>query len=386
MNVVFLSPDFPPNFVPFSEELANVGVRVLGVTTTPREALDSRLQAALHGHYRVDTLEDIEQLRAALRFFTETYGQIDAIESLNEHWLATEAQLRADFGVPGWLPSNMSSIKRKSVMKQHFEHAGVDVAPGVVATDDATLRAFIDRVGYPVVVKPDIGVGAARTYKLQHEGDIAEFWATKPEVDYFAEAYVTGTIVTYDGLTDSSGRVVLATSMEYGKGVMETVHADDDIFFYVVRDVPQDLVEAGQRVADEFDVRRRYFHFEFFRRPDGGLTALEVNMRAPGGPCVDMSNYAHDLSMFRQWAEIVVHDRVTATPSKANFALYASRKDSIHYAADDDQVARELGHLLISREGVNPLFAAIMGNRGFVLKGPDLDELRAAAGRIHQRA
>ena len=386
MRVVFISPDFPENFFHFCTELAGRGHQVLGLSATPYERLRPELRDALTEYYRVDTLDHIDSLRGAIRHFLGRWGPIDAIESLNEHWLETEAQLRAEFGVPGWKPQDMAPIKRKSVMKQHFVDAGLDVAPGRILRSRGDLDEFVAQVGFPVVAKPDIGVGAARTYKIAEPADAEHFWATKPEADYFAEAYVTGRITTFDGLTNSRAEVVLATSMEYSDGVMETVNDDTDIYFSVVREVAPDLFDAGQRVAHQFDVRQRYFHFEFFRRPDGGLTALEVNMRPPGNLCVDMANYAHDLSMFAQWAEILTNDRVTAQPSGANHCTYVSRKESRSYALDDDQAAATYAHMLTLRTRPNSLFSSIMGNRGFLLRSPDMEQIAAAARDIQRPA
>ncbi len=385
MAVVFISPDFPDNFYPFSVELAARGHQVLGLSATPYDQLRPELRQALTEYYRVDTLDDLDSLRAAMRHFRDRWGPIDRIESLNEHWLETEAQLRSEFDVPGWKPHDMASIKRKSVMKQHFVNAGLDVAPGQLVRSTEDLQQFIAEVGYPVVVKPDIGVGAARMYKISQAGDESEFWASKPQVDYFAETYVQGRIVTFDGLTDSRGDVVLASSMQYSEGVMETVNEGTDIYFYVTRDIQPDLFEAGQRVAREFDVRQMYFHFEFFRRPDGGLTALEVNMRPPGNLCVDMANYAGDISMFAQWANIVTDDRVTAQPSGSNYCAYVSRKATHRYRLTDDEAAAKYAPVLVMRTEPNSLFSAIMGNRGFVLRVPEHGQMVAAATDIQNR-
>ena len=132
MRVVFISPDFPENFYPFCTELAARGHQVLGLSATPYEHLRPELRTSLTEYYRVDKLDNIDSLRGAMRHFIGRWGPIDAIESLNEHWLETEAQLRAEFDVPGWKPPDMAPIKRKSVMKQHFVDAGLDVAPGRV--------------------------------------------------------------------------------------------------------------------------------------------------------------------------------------------------------------------------------------------------------------
>ena len=42
----------------------------------------------------------------------------------------------------------------------------------------------------------------------------------------------------------------------------------------MVREIPEDLREAGRKVVEAFNVRERFFHFEFFRLEDGSLVAL----------------------------------------------------------------------------------------------------------------
>jgi len=64
---------------------------------------------------------------------------------------------------------------------------------------------------------------------------------------------------------------------------METVNDDTDIYYYSLRDIPADLEDAGRRTLKAFNVRERFFHFEFFRNLDDKIVALEVNMRPPVG-------------------------------------------------------------------------------------------------------
>ena len=77
--------------------------------------------------------------------------------------------------------------------------------------------------------------------------------------------------------------------------------------YWIAREIPADLGEAGLAVARAFDVRERPFHFEFFRLPDGSLRPIEVNMRPPGGPSVDMANWANDIDFYQAWANVIVH-------------------------------------------------------------------------------
>ena len=50
-------------------------------------------------------------------------------------------------------------------------------------------------------------------------------------------------------------------------------------------------------------------------------------MRPPGGWTVDMWNYANDIDMYREWANVVVHGRFDAPVTRPYNVLYASRRD-----------------------------------------------------------
>ena len=74
-------------------------------------------------------------------------------------------------------------------MKSVFEKAGIKVAPGVLLRQPEDAQNFIQIHGYPVVVKPDNGVGAYGTYKLRNQQDLDNFLLQKPETPYFMETF-----------------------------------------------------------------------------------------------------------------------------------------------------------------------------------------------------
>src|SRR6185369_10967150 len=99
----------------------------------------------------------------ALGYFTHRYGKLDRIDSHSEYWLETEARLRTDFNIPGIRTDQIDRIKRKSLMRETFLKAGINVARGGVVKDLQDAQKLIAETGYPLVAKPDIGVGAAAT-------------------------------------------------------------------------------------------------------------------------------------------------------------------------------------------------------------------------------
>jgi len=386
MNVVFLSPHFPPNFFRFCVALRSAGATALGLADAPWDQLRPELRAALAEYYRVSDMHHYDELLRAMGYFTFRHGRIDRLDSMSEYWLETEARLRDDFNVLGLRTADMARIKRKSEMKRLFQRAGIRVARGRVCPTAKSVRDLVKEVGYPVVAKPDVGVGAAQTYKIHGETELEAYLASKPPVDYIVEEFVPGGIVTYDGLADREGRVVFDASLRYSRGVMEVVNEDAEMWYHAVRDIPQDLVDAGRTLVDAFGVRERFFHFEFFRLEDGGLVALEVNVRPPGGLTVDMWNYQNDVDVYRAWADLIVRGQTEVRASRPHFVAWVGRKDRFRYALPARELRRELGPALVHHERVQDIFAAAIGNEGFIVRSPELGEILEAVEAVHRKA
>ena len=382
MNVVFLSPHFPPNWWRFVRGLKEVGATTLGIADSNLEQLHPELRDNLDDYYRVDDLADYDQLTRAMGFFIHRHGRIGRLDSLNEHWLETEARLRTDFNVKGINKNTINAIKKKSVMKSRFLAAGLTPARGKVCKTPAQLRRFIGEVGLPVVAKPNVGVGAAKTYKLEQHDEVDRYLVDKPAVDYIVEEFVRGDLVTYDGMTDRAGAVVFDSHFTYSTGVMEAVNESLDLFYWMPREIPADVREVGRAMARAFDLRERPFHFELFRSADGRLIPLEVNMRPPGGWTVDMWNYANDIDMYREWANVVVHGRFDAPVTRPYNVLYASRRDNRPYVMSHDEVMREFADLIVQQARMERVIAVAMGDHGYVLRHPELEPLIDAARRI----
>lgn len=386
MNYIHLSPHFPPNYYLFSVHLSRLGVNVLGLADEPYELLRPELRGALAEYYRVDDLHNYDQLLRACGHFTHRYGKLDRVDSHTEYWMETEAYLRTDFNIPGPKVENLEALKRKSRMKRVFAHAGVAVARGEVIHTIQHARRFIDQVGYPVVAKPDVGVGAANTFRIGDAKELERFFATKPPVDYMMEEFVEGPISTFDGLTDKEGNLVFFSSLRYNRNIMEVVNEDDDIYFYTLREIPADLEESGRRVLKAFDVRERFFHFEFFRSDrDGRLIALEVNMRPPGGPTVDLWNYANEIDMYWEWANIVVNNRFVEDYIRKYHGCYVSRKYNKNYAHSHEEIMDAFGHCIAHQMEMPTVFSLAMGNYAYLIRTPDLAEAIAAAEFIQEK-
>ena len=128
-NFIFISPNFPTNYWQFCRELKNNGLNVLGIGDQPYEELKPELKASLNEYYKVNSLENYDEVYRAVAFFTFKYGRIDWLESNNEYWLERDAALRTDFHITsGFQTSDMPRIKYKSKMKEYYQKAGIATA------------------------------------------------------------------------------------------------------------------------------------------------------------------------------------------------------------------------------------------------------------------
>lgn len=386
MNFVIFSPHFPPNYYPFCVKLKQMGVNVLGLADASYDELRPELKAALTEYYRVNNANNYEELLRSLGYFTHRFGKIDRLESQNEYWLESDARLRTDFNIPGLRTQDMAKLKRKSEMKKIFNQANIPAARGQVSKKIEEVKELISEWGYPIVAKPDIGVGAYRTYKISNDSDLGNFFQRPPLVDYIFEEFISGTIQTFDGLTNQNGEIVFSSSMEYSEGVMDLVNQNLDFWYYTQRNIPKDLESYGQTLVEVYQTRERFFHFEFFRKPEGQLIALEVNMRPPGGLTTDMWNYANDINIYYEYANVVVNNQFSGIVNRPYYVIYIGRRNNKLYRHSHQEVMTSFPGKIVHHEPISGIFASAIGDYGYLARSSDLTEVEQIAQWVLEKA
>ncbi|MCS6789708.1 MAG: carboxylate--amine ligase [Bacteroidia bacterium] len=381
---IFLSPEFPPNYHLFAWHFQRLGGIALGIGGTPYHEVPSHVHQSLTRYAGVGDLHHTEAVLAAARGFAQEFGKPNGVDSFNEYWLPLDAAVREALDILGPRPADLPSFQQKSHMKAYFQKAGIAPIPGQVAHSFADVENFIHQYGLPIIAKPDKGVGAGSTYKINYPEDIERFrQGFRP--GYLLEKFITGTIQTFDGLTDWNGNILFAASLEYNRGIAEVVNEDTDIFYFVHREIPADLADAGRRVVAAYELKARFFHFEFIRTPEGQLYPLEVNMRPPGYPTLDMFNFAHDIDLYRAWAEMIHGHALPPFSPAPYYCCYIARKHHIGYSYTHEELLRHLGPYLVHHAPTNPLFRAAMGDYHYIIRTPDFSEMVALATFAQKR-
>ncbi len=388
MNFLFISPNFPTIYSHFVKELNYKGVNVFGIGDTPYENLNDELRDNLKYYCYVSDLSNIEWMKNAISYLISQYGEMDYLESNNEYWLESDAKLREIFNIKnGLYPIDMDKIKYKSKMKEYFKKAGAKVARYILVDNLDQCLEFVKEVGYPVFAKPDNGVGAASTFKIDNEEQLINFINTPKNTQYIMEEYLDGYIISFDGVCNDNSEVILAFNEVFPTPIADVVRNGLDVYYYAKLDMDKDFKELGKKVVKSFGIRKRCFHIEFFVLKNekkglgkkGDIIALEVNMRSPGGDTPDLLSLALDKSYYEVYADVIVNNKTSVKlDDKHYIALSVSRRNKNNYQYNDDEIKNMFQNNLKRYGTYPPTIAGAMGDRFFFLTFDDVKEVTNA--------
>ena len=405
MNFVFISPNFPHTYWEFCQRLHQNGANVLGIADTPYEELDPRLRDSLTEYYRVGSLEDYDQVYRAVAFLAFKHGKIDWIESNNEYWLQQDARLRTDFHVTTGIDfEHVERIKEKSQMNEYYAKGHIPAARQIKIQEGAdAVLDFASKTGYPLIAKPNVGVGASDTHKLHDENELRAFLASKLQAatdgasassNYVIEEFITGEICSYDAVIGRDSQPLFESMTVWPPSIMDIVNKKLDLAYYVDKTMPDSLRELGRRTVKTFGVSNRFVHLEFFRLDrkrdglgdEGDFVALEVNMRPAGGYTPDMINYAHSTDIYKIWADMVTYGESHACIGEQHYCAFASRRDIYNYAHSHEEVLARYGKQMVMCERMPDIFKDAMGQQMYTVKLDSLEEVREFVAYVHQKA
>ena len=396
MNLIFISPHFPHTYWQFCRRLKQNGVQVLGIADAPYDTLSLEQKDSLTEYYRVESLENYDEVYRAVAYFAFHYGRIDWIESNNEYWLEQDARLRTDFNVTtGIRNDQIRSIKKKSEMKRFYAKGGIPTARQARASEGIdALRDFTHLVGYPVIAKPDVGVGASRTYKIEDDSQLQAFFETANDYqNYVVEEFITGEICSYDAIVDAEGNPLFESMTVWPPSIMDIVNLKLDLSYYVAKEMPESLRELGRRTVKAFGVWNRFVHLEFFCLDSdreglgqkGDFVALEVNMRPAGGYTPDMINYAHSTDVYKIWADMVAFGESRTQQGAQPYCAFASRRDIYQYTHTHEEVLNRYGDRTVMCERMPELFSAAMGQQMYTVLLQSMEEVNDFVSFVHEK-
>ena len=280
----------------------------------------------------------------------------------------------------------MARIKYKSGMKAYYEKAGIPVARYHMVDTLEGCKKFIKEVGYPVITKPDNGVGASLTYRIENDAELDAFFSEKDDsIQFIMEEYIFGEICSYDAIINSKGEPLFESGNVTVLALVDVVNNATDSIYYIQKNLPEDVKKYGRAAVKSFEVKSRFVHFEFFRLQKdqkglgkkGEVVALEVNMRPSGGNTPDMLNFANSTNVYKIFADMIAFDKTEIEEGEHYYCAFIGLRDGLDHVMSRDEIRAKYADSIKMDCPVSDALSGAMGNYMFLInfsEKEDMDE------------
>jgi biotin carboxylase len=283
-----------------------IGCRVLLVTREklaqepwPREAIDEMF-------FMPDLAKQPDMIYAIAYMMRGM--SVDQIVPLDDYDVLTAAELREHFRLPGLGVTHGRYFRDKLAMRTQARRIGLPVPEFTPIFNYDQLRAFMDRVAPPWVMKPRAEAGAMGIKKVYSAEEVWR-WLDRlgdGQSYFLLEQFVPGRVYHVDSIV-SEGEVVLATPHEYAQPPLNVAHEGG---VFVTRTMRRDSPDAqailalnGQMIAG-FGMARGVAHTEFIRAEDGRFYFLETAARVGGANIEELVAAAVGVNLWAEWARL----------------------------------------------------------------------------------
>jgi len=268
----------------------------------PREALEEVVTMP-PGLNREQILNTVSWLARERRF--------DRIIALDEFDLETAAQIREHMRIPGMGTTTSAYYRDKLAMRMGALQAGFLVPEFCRVLNYDELRAYMDRVSPPWLLKPRSEASALGIRKI-NEPD--QLWRALDELGdrqshFLLEQFVPGDIYHLDSIVNESS-VQFSVVHQYGRPPMQVMHEGGVFTTRTVDRASPDWLELthlNARLAPALGMLRGVTHAEYIRSHSSGrYYFLEIAARVGGAFISDLVEVSTGINLWREWARVEV--------------------------------------------------------------------------------
>ena len=320
------------------------------------EHAESRTRDVIVQHWRVDDVLDVTQLRHAVDQVAERIGGVERLFGAYEQLQVPLAVVREAMGITGLPMQAALNFRDKSRMKDVLRAAKLPCARHALVEKFVDAIAFAERVGFPLVIKPQAGAGAQSTYRVDDAQSLSEALdLTRPSAaaPVMVEEFITGSEHSFETVT-IDGVAVWHSLTHYHPTPLEVLR-NPWIQWVVIlpREVDHpmfdDIKAAGTSALTALGQTTGLSHMEWFRRADGSIAISEVAARPPGAQITTLISRANDIDFLAAWASVMVYGEFTAPERRFAVAAAFLRGQGagvVRHVSGIDRVNEELGAMV----------------------------------------
>jgi hypothetical protein len=358
MNVVFVAPYLGAHMIHCLKLLADMQVTVGVISHQSADAFPPGLKARLDGHFRIDNALDAGQLAVATRAFAQQWGRVDRLLGYLEQLQIPLADARDRCGIPGMNGQVARNFRNKNRMKEVLRKAGLPVARQKLVEQPRDALAFVEQVGFPVVLKPVDGMGSKATQRANTHDELLTALnrlMPRPGAPIQCEEFVTGEEHTCEtAMID--GKPVWRSSTYYLPGPLKVL--ENPWMQYCVL-LPREQEAHVKRFApvntaslQALGMDTGLSHMEWFLRKDGTPVVNEVGARPPGVNIMRLNSVTTGGDMWKAWLDIQIHGRWTLPAERSMAAGCAflrgqGRGRRVREVVGREAVVADLGSALV---------------------------------------
>jgi biotin carboxylase len=396
--VIFVAPRLSENASRMVEAVGALpGVRLGVISEDFAEHAASTTRDAMAQHWRVDDVLNTEQLVAAVAEVGARIGGVSRLFGAYEQLQVPLAEVRASIGLPGLPVEAALNFRDKSRMKDVLRAHNLPCARHALVSTFAEAVAFAERVGFPLVLKPQAGAGAQSTYRVDDASalggalDLLQPSAASPVM---IEEFITGTEHSFETIS-IDGQAVWHSLTHYHPTPLEVLR-NPWIQWVVIlpREVDHpmfdEIRESATAALQALGQTTGLTHMEWFRRADGSVAISEVAARPPGAQITTLVSRANDIDFVSAWARLMVFGTFTAPTRKyAVAAAYLRGQGSgvVRRIRGVEEVRAEFGPLICDMKLPQigqPPAATYEGDGYIILRHPETDVVERAIRRVVQ--
>ena len=387
-NVIYVAPFPMEATLRFAKALSQQPqTRLLGIFQTSPHGEERRF---FHDIVTVPNALSAKVLEKAVFLLGKKYGKIHRLIGILEQLQEPLAHVRASLSIHGMKPKVAHRFRDKAEMKRVLAAHNIPCARFSMVHTIEEAWAFVDRVGFPIVLKPPAGAGCKATYRVSHPSALISAFEEIPIRPVLAEEFLHGVEYSMETFTLAGVPQFVSFSRYYPSPleVMQNPWIQWVVLFpkELSHPVFERAKKAGFAAIRALGLETAMTHMEWFQRRDGSVAIGEIGARPPGAQITEMTGFIHGFDAHHAWAQLMVQGKfdkkVQRQTAGAIVFLRGRGHGRITSIRGLDQAQKKMGVLVhkVSLPKIGALRSSSYEGDGWVIiLHPDTEVVKKAA-------